>query len=143
MVDKSVRLISPCIASDRWPEGYRIHAERTFSDVTDLGIILEEIISHLPIAISLKQVIRFRSDLNYESLPDGFQVSTKFKTLKFRSGAFASELGAIIHQSDKTAEEIAAVFDVWDIPQEQVFQSLNQLFASGVLDDEPDTNSQV
>lgn len=143
MVDKSVRLISPCIASDRWPEGYRIHAERTFSDVRDLGIILEEIISHLPIAISPQQVIRFRSDLNYESLPDGFQVSTKFKTLKFRSGAFASELGAIIHQTDKTAEEIAAVFDVWDIPQEQVFQSLNQLFASGVLDDEPDTNSQI
>ena len=143
MVDKSVRLISPCIASELWPEGYRIHAERTFSDVTDLGIILEEIISHLPIAISPKQVIRFRSDLKYESLTDGFQVSTKFKTLKFRSGAFASELGAIIHQSDKTAEEIAAVFDVWDIPQEQVFQSLNQLFASGVLDDEPDTNSRV
>jgi hypothetical protein len=143
MGDKSVKLISPCIASELWPEGYRIHAERTFSDVTDLGIILEEIISHLPIAISPKQVIRFRSDLKYESLPDGFQVSTKFKTLKFRSGAFASELGAIIHQSDKTAEEIAAVFDVWDIPQEQVFQSLNQLFASGVLDDEPDTNSRV
>jgi hypothetical protein len=140
MVDKSVKLISPCIASDRWTEGYRIHAERTFSDVRDLGIVLEDIISHLQITITPKQPIRFRPDLKYESLPDGFQVSTKFKTLKFRNGAFASELGAIIHHSDKTAEEIAAVFDAWNIPQDKVFQVLNQLFASGILDEEPDIN---
>lgn len=143
MVDKSVKLISPCIASDRWPEGYRVHAERNFSDAGDLGIILEDIISHLAIAITPKQTIRFRSDLKYESIPDGFQVSTKFKTLKFRNGAFASELGAIIHQSDKTAEEIAVMFDTWNIPQAQVFQVLNQLFASGILDDEPHTSPLV
>lgn len=138
MVDRSVRLISPCIANNRWSEGYRIHDERTFSDVDYLETVLEEIISnHMPLTIRPRDLINFRQDLKYESLPDGFQVSTQFKAFKFRNGSYAKQLGELIRQSDKTAEEIAAMFDAWGITQDEVFQSLNLLFVCGVLDDEP------
>ena len=32
MVERNVRLISPCNASERWPLGYRIYDEGTFTD---------------------------------------------------------------------------------------------------------------
>jgi radical SAM family RiPP maturation amino acid epimerase len=41
MVDRSVKLISPCNASERWPLGYIVYDEGTFSNVNNLKILHE------------------------------------------------------------------------------------------------------
>lgn len=138
MVERSVKLISPCNADERWTDGYRIYDEGTFTTVDDLKILLEGMIEkHMPLTVRPNDRLSFRRDLHYESLPDGFQVSTKFKTHKFRNDPYLKQLGEAIHKGDKTATEIASLFNICGIPSVYIFQSLNLMFKEGVLDDEP------
>ncbi len=138
MVERSVKLITPYNADDRWPLGYRIYEEGTFTNVDDLKTFIEGMIDrHMPLTVKPNDRISFRRDLKYESLPDGFQVSTRFKTYKFRNSSYIKHLGEIINKGDKTAEEIASLFNTFSVPSIHIFQSLNLMFKNGVLDDEP------
>jgi radical SAM family RiPP maturation amino acid epimerase len=145
MVDRSVKLISSCLPNESWPFGYRIHSEGTFSDFGDLDRLIETMIAdHMPLTVRSKDRVRFRPDLKYENLPDGFQVSTRFKTFKFRHTPYVQQLGELIHQGDKTAGEIAGCLEVLSMPPANTFRYLNQLFERGLLDDEPQLpNSQL
>ncbi|MCC5645530.1 radical SAM family RiPP maturation amino acid epimerase [Nostoc sp. CHAB 5824] len=138
MVDRSVKLISPCNADDRWPLGYIIYDEGTFSNADDLEILLKKMIgNNMTLTIRPGDLISFPRDIEYKSLPDGFQLSTKFKTFKFHNDLYLRELGQIIHKGDKTAEEIASLFDLYGISPTHTYSTLNLLFDKGVLDDEP------
>ncbi|MFN6565492.1 MAG: radical SAM family RiPP maturation amino acid epimerase [Nostoc sp. ChiSLP01] len=138
MVDRSVKLISPCNASDRWPLGYIVYDEGTFSDANQLKILLERMISeNMPLRVRQYELMSFRSDLKYESLPDGFQLSTNLKTFRFRYDSYLNELGEIIHNGGKTAQEIASIFDICGVLPAYIFHNLNLMLEKGVLDDEP------
>jgi radical SAM family RiPP maturation amino acid epimerase len=138
MVERSVKLISPCNADDRWPLGYRVYDQGTFAGIDDLKILIEGMSDrHMPLTVRPHDRINFRRDLKYESLPDGFQVSTRFKTYKFCNAPYIKQLGQVIHKGNKTAEEIASLFNICGIPSAHIFQSLNLMFKNGVLDDEP------
>lgn len=138
MVDRSVKLISPCHANDSWPLGYIVYDEGTFSDINDLKILLERMINdNMPLAVRPNTLINFRHDLKYESLDDGFQLSTRLKTFKFRHDSYLRKLGEVIHKGGKTAEEIASMLDTCGISSDYTFHYFNLMLERGVLDDEP------
>lgn len=143
MVDRSVKLISPCIADERWPLGYRIYDEGTFSTVNELESLLKKMINNnMPSTVRLNDLVRFRPDLKYESLPDGFQLSTKLKTFKLHNEPYLKELGEVIHKGDKTAVEISCLFDIRGISSSHTLHNLDLMFKKGILDDEP-TKSEL
>lgn len=138
MVDRSVKLISPCNADDRWRLGYIVYDEETFSDANELKILLERMISdNMPVAVIPNALMNFRRDLKYQSLDDGFQLSTKFKTFKFRHEPYLKELGEVIHKGGKTAEEIASMFNTCGVSSSHTYHNFNLMLERGVLDDEP------
>ncbi|MGL5833804.1 MAG: radical SAM family RiPP maturation amino acid epimerase [Waterburya sp.] len=144
MVERSVKLISPCKADERWPNGYRIYDEGTFTNVDDLKVLLERMISNcMPLSVRESDIIRFRHDLKFESLIDGFKLSTNYLTLNFRHRPMLRELGEIILKGDKTAEEIAVTFENLGISKEDTFYSLNLMFKRGVLDEESQTKTAL
>ena len=143
MVERSVKLISPCKASKRWPNGYKVYDEGTFADINDLKVLLERMITnHMPLSVRESDRIRFRRDLIHENLVDGFKLSTQFLTLKFRHRPLIKELGEVILKSDKTAQEIAILFESLGVSTADTFYSLNLMFKRGVLDDDPPQISQ-
>jgi radical SAM family RiPP maturation amino acid epimerase len=138
MVERSVKLISPCNADDRWPNGYIVYDEGTFSDINDLKILLERMMSdNMPTTVRPNDIIRFRPDLKYESLPNGFQLSTRYLTRKFCDIPYLKELGELLQKGDRTAAAIALEFETFGVPLANTFYSLNLLLNKGVLDDEP------
>jgi radical SAM family RiPP maturation amino acid epimerase len=138
MVERSVKLISPCNASERWPLGYIVFDEGTFSDGQDLKVLLERMIDdNMPTEVRPQDLVNFRPDLKYESLADGFKLSNRIKTFKFRQESSLRELGEIIHQGGKTAEEIASMLEERGIPSAYTFHYLNLMLKKAVLDDEP------
>jgi len=138
MVERSVKLISPCNASERWPLGYIVFDEGTFTDASDLKILLERMIDqHMPITVRPTDVVNFRSDLKYESLADGFKLSNRVKTFKFRLDPYLRDLGDIIHQGGKTAAEIADIFEARGVKTAYTYHYLNLMLKKAVLDDEP------
>jgi len=141
MVERSVKLISPCNADERWPNGYIIYDEGTFSDINDLKSLLERMIDHnMPITVRSNGVIKFRTDLKYESLPNGFQLSTKYLTRKFCNTPYLKELGEVIQKGNRTAGVIALELETFGIPRANTLHYLNFLFNKGVLDDESQLN---
>jgi radical SAM family RiPP maturation amino acid epimerase len=138
MVERSVKLISPCNASDRWPLGYIIFDEGTFTDANDLKILLERMIDqHMPITVRPTDLVNFRPDLKYESLDNGFKLSNRVKTFKFRLEPSLRDLGEIIHQGGKTAAEIADLFEARGVKTAYTYHYLNLMLKKAVLDDEP------
>jgi radical SAM family RiPP maturation amino acid epimerase len=139
MVDRSVKLISPCNADERWPLGYIVYAEGNFSNASDLKVLLERMIAdHMPLTVKSNDLMNFRRDLKYESLPNGFKVSTKFKSFKFQDDNYLRELGEAIHKGNKTAGEIASfLFDSYSISPTYTFYNFNVMFEKGILDSEP------
>jgi radical SAM family RiPP maturation amino acid epimerase len=138
MVERRVKLISPCPASDRWPQGYLVFDEDVFTNGRDLKRLLERMIAeHMPLTVNPDRPVRFRPDLSYQARPDGFQLSTPYARHKIGPEPYLSYLGELIRQGHKTAAEIAQLLEWSNIPSTQTYQTLNLLFRQGVLDEEP------
>jgi radical SAM family RiPP maturation amino acid epimerase len=139
MVERTVRLVSPCNANERWSMGYRVYAQGTFNSGKDLRELLEKMIAdNMPASVTHRDPVRFQRHLKYEELEDGFQVSSTLTTQTFDHLPHARHLGRVVADADKTAGEIALLLqDEHDIPLHETFHALNILFSNGVLDDEP------
>jgi radical SAM family RiPP maturation amino acid epimerase len=135
LVDLNVKLISPCPASNLWPNGYRIYAEGTFNTVAELTAFIDRAIeTHMPLTLRSSDRLQFRSDLTYEEFEDGFQVSTRFLTLKFRNEPYLKQLGRVILQGDKTLSQITSLFNVLGVTTPTTLAALNLMFEQGILD---------
>jgi len=138
MVDRSVKLISPCNADNRWANGYRIYQEGTFTNVQDLKTLLESMIeSQMSLELKESEIIRFRRDLEYQPLDDGFQISSRFTAHKLRNKPHLKQLGELINQGSYTTEDIIKVFVNQGLEAHKIKQSLSLLFNHGIIDDEP------
>jgi hypothetical protein len=138
MIERRVKLISPCPASARWPQGYMIFDEGVFINGRDLKQLLERMIAeHMSLTVKSDHPLRFRPDLSYEARPDGFHLSTPYARHKFGHDPYLAHLGQMIWQGNKTAVEIAQVLEWRAIPSTQTYQTLDLLLRQGVLDEGP------
>lgn len=136
MVDRSVKLISPCPASDRWPNGYQVYAQTTFSTVEELKAFLTTAIDkHMPLTLRPGDRLRFRPELKYEEFADGFHVSTRFFTLKFRNAPYLRQLGNIISQGNKTVSQITSILNVCGVSTPTILKGLNLMFEKGIFNE--------
>jgi radical SAM family RiPP maturation amino acid epimerase len=137
MVEKSVKLITPCIPDEKWPLGYRTYGVTAFSAARDLkSIILDMMETYMPVRLRETDTVKFRSDLTYRETEDGFEVSTPFKVHVFRNHPYIKELGEIIHRGDRTASDILSLFQFFSAPKENVLDSLELIFREGLLCEE-------
>lgn len=137
MVDRTVKLVSPCPASERWPNGYWVYQEARFDTAEELKQLLEEMIeTHMPLQVRSER-LRFRPDLHYQSCDDGFEISTHYWRVKFRHEPYFRQLGELILAGDRTVEQIVSLFRMFGIPAYKTLNSLNLMFSHGIFDDEP------
>jgi radical SAM family RiPP maturation amino acid epimerase len=144
MVERSVKLISPCASSPRWRNGYIILDEATFEDAGGLAATLEAMISqHMPQAIRESDSIRLRSGLRYAPLLNGFSVTGAWHSVSVRHPFIfpglvnCLQLGEFVRSADMTAEQIVQAFASNGVSRESVLDHLNSLLRSGVLDIDP------
>lgn len=144
MLDRSVKLISPCNADDRWPLGYRIYQQGSFTDGSSLKKLLEDMITNQMYShIQHDDLIGFQRFLKYESSDEGFKLSSPHLIHKFseKMGSQIHELGELIARKDKTAGDIALMLQKEDKPLYETFHLLNTLLRTGLIDDEPESTS--
>lgn len=144
MVDRSVKLISPCNASERWPLGYYVFQEGTFHDGESLqGLLMDMINNHMTTSVRHNQTVAFRRDLKYEELDNGFRLSSVFLHHNFNNVSdHLRELVQGIYAGDKTAGELALMMERnHDVALEETFYNLNSFLQKGFLDEEPEPPS--
>ena len=144
MVTRTIRLITPCPASVRWPNGYWILDERSFSSPAEFSQLLDEMLEdncrgHL----RHDDILRFRPDIRHESTPQGFILHSYGSVKTYGRpqnppSPFLRELGETIADGKSTAGEIALEFeDRHGRLPEETFILLNRLFNNGDIDEEP------
>ena len=136
MVDRTVKLVSPCPASDRYPNGYRVYAESSFTDAEELETFLVRAMAiYMPQQLRDTDLVRFRADLKYEELDNGFQVVTPILSLKFRNDAYLKQLGRVILDGDKTLAQIVDLFTKIGIQERKIRDAVALMFDKGALQD--------
>jgi radical SAM family RiPP maturation amino acid epimerase len=138
MVNRTIRLVTPVRASERWPLGYRVYGERQFATANEYRAAIEDLIAvHMSGEIRGVDLVRFRDDVLYVRRPDGFELQTA--NTHFALGGFegAGRLGDLIHRGDMTAERIRAALVHSGADVFTVTGTLRQLFAHGLLNEDP------
>ena len=135
MVEKTVKLITPCKASDRWPKGYKILEEGTFTCGADLRVLMEGMIeNNMTLSIPNSQIIKLRDDLEYKPMPQGFSLVSEYQTKNFNSPDFGKEIGELIREGTHTTDEIVEKISQLGVAQSKALGAIDALFNGGLLD---------
>ncbi len=140
LVERSIKLISPCPASDRWPLGYIVFEEARFADAAELKTRVDDLIArHMRPGLPERRAVAFLGDLQYETLPDGFQLRGRSGAVKWRNealGRYLQDLGELCREGRNTAEVISRVLEGrHPVPGATTAETLNSLYRLGVLDE--------
>ncbi len=139
MQERSLKLITPCSASDRWPLGYYIYDETRFKDARDFEAALETMIEkHMGRGIARDRAVRFAPGLQLEPASVGFRLTAAYGSKTFSENPFFAELGELLDAGSHRVDEILQYFQkAYSIDPGVSAQWLDGLFQHGVLDDEP------
>jgi len=138
MLAQTVQMVSPTRGGDRWELGYRIYETAHFKTTAEFRAAIEGMLArHGGEQLSGQDRIAFRPDLTYHPKPDGFELKNATVTHKFRGFSFARQLGDLIADGDKTAGNIHAALVNDGVDVFLVAETLRNLFAGGLFDDDP------
>ncbi len=139
MVDSSVRLISPCNASERWPLGYWVLASGEFGSAGELRDLLRSMIDeHVRDGLSVLDLVRLRRDVRMVVEPDRLKVISPGLGLAFDGQPMAGELAALLADGTHTVEQVALRRrSTARVAPIETLAVLDALFARGFFDEEP------
>jgi radical SAM family RiPP maturation amino acid epimerase len=135
LVDRVIRLSTPCAPDDRWPNGERVYEEAHFQDGMDVRRILEGMIArHMATEPGEQMVLRFQRSLQFEATAQGFNLNSRYLRQRFEDTSrtpFMGRLGAMIDSGRHTAEQVVEILGPG------CADTLSHLFRLGLLNDEP------
>ncbi len=139
MKKQQIELVSPCRATERWPTGYRVHKQDSFTTGKDIvSFIHQASLELMPTHLSDDTVIRFRKDLTVDFLDNGFLLTNSCNKVRF-CGDFHKKLGQmIVRGSCTTGDIVSSMFQEADFLS--VTRALQTLYEKGLLDDFTDDN---
>ena len=136
MLDRTVKLVSPCFASERWPLGYIVHAEGTFNDAAEFRDVLVRIVEQaMPEHKEAGDRIAFREDLTYLPREDGFVLTSRYRQHGAKEGRLVARLGELIRCGTLTTAEITDRMILEGMSALDVAAWLDRLYEGGVLAD--------
>lgn len=138
MVTRTVKLISPCRASEAWPLGYIVFEERVFADAADLAEIVEAMIdAHMAPAVDTEKRISLAPGLQYMRVSDGFRLTSPMTLLSFERpdmSAYVGSIGDRMRSGERTAGEIAlSAFFEHGVPEANTLDTISALFDQGLV----------
>jgi hypothetical protein len=145
LVTRTVRLITPCNADERWPHGYWTLAQATFSSAEDLSTILQQMIrEQMAVELDLERIVKFRRDLRLQGNDDGtHSLTSRWITHRYNPLTELPILGEMIDRGESTATDIAFELERRSIPQPVTLFALQVMFREGLLREEPDDVNSI
>ena len=139
MPARTIELVSPCNADERWPLGYRVHDRRTFDGLESLRACLADMTAALPVTLAFDAGVALRRDLHLERTADGFTLTSPFIRHTFNSARYPAmrELGETLAEGGTAGDIALAVERARGVDLHVTLHALNKLFGAGFFDDEP------
>ena len=136
MVNRTVKLISPCYTTMQYPYGYRVFDETTFDDGPEgFEAALKRIIGRSMVARPYPEMpMRWRDDLKVAPHPDGVTLLSPTTRRDFRRGELHVRTAELIGRGDLTYEQVFdALSDNPRIGPMVALSMLDALFRKGLL----------
>ena len=149
LVDRSVKLISPCNAGERWPLGYWVIAEGTFGSGEELRELMRSMIEeNIKDSLSVRDTVRLRPDVKLvvgaaaggpgQSDSGSLQLVSMGLGLSFTDQPAADALASVRAAGVNTVEQIAIYRrDSAGVHPAATLTMLDRMFEKGFLDEEP------
>lgn len=135
MIERRVQLVSPTRPSDRWPLGYRVYGERSFTTASEFRSAIEALIArHMPATVGGAARLGLREDLVYRPVPDGFVIESRGSRVALTGFDGAGLLGDMLCAGDRSAGQIEAALASAGLDIVVAADLLQQMFESGLLE---------
>jgi radical SAM family RiPP maturation amino acid epimerase len=136
MVDQSIKLITPCLATDQWPLGYRILGQ----EVLENGKVNETINKLLENSINANlnpsDVIKIQRGIEVTAPEETKLAFTKYgHTVLLHNIAKASEVAEALRGKDKTLIEICGIMSANEVSNIDTMIMLYKIRELGILDE--------
>lgn len=137
MVKKTVKLIAPCAANDKWPLGYIVFAEKSFTSASSLEKIVEDMSKNcMKTHIEMDDLLALNPILQVEEKKEALIFSSPFDEMRYeKKGLFYPLLKEIIEKK-QTAKKLAKSLAKKEGKDfRETFSDLNLLFQKGLFDE--------
>ena len=134
MVNRTVKLISPCYTTMEYSYGYRVFDETTFHD-GDFEAALKRMVRRGMVVRPYPEMpVRWRDDLKVVPQPDGFTLLSPTTRRDFRRGGLHLRTAELVGRGDLTYEQVFdALSDDPGIGPMAGLSMLDSLFKRGYL----------
>jgi len=145
MMEQSVRLITPCNASERWPLGYWVVDEGNFNSPEELRTLLEAMVErNMAPGLKAEQMVCLRPDLTVEASGTDIFFRSRWIKITFHKQTDPEALATMLAAGKYTAGEFALRREAeCGVPLAESFVFLDDMLQKGLLDEEPYHNSMV
>ena len=135
MVNRTVKLISPCYTSMVFRYGYRVFDETTFDGPEDFEVALKRIVKRSMVVRPYPEMpMRWRDDLKLVLQPDGFTLLSPTTRRDFRKGDLHRRTAELIARGDLSYQQVFdALSDEPRIGPVMAMTMLDLLFRKGYL----------
>ncbi|MBP7779226.1 MAG: radical SAM family RiPP maturation amino acid epimerase [Acidobacteria bacterium] len=134
MVTGRIQLISPATPSPSAPLGYATHAEGTFRTGGEFRAFLEQTVAdHMRERLAPNATVRLWDDVQYERLPDGFRLASRYRAQTVRGGAHFGLLGDLLHDGTRTTADITDELIQAGMPVLDAVAWLDKVYQTGVI----------
>ncbi|KZR85843.1 radical SAM family RiPP maturation amino acid epimerase [Synechococcus sp. MIT S9504] len=133
----SIKLISPCPASDQWPLGYRIYGEETFDQFDDFVKAIDRLMGKMKLDLKVDDPIQLKPSTSpYVEKDDLFITHNKLtcKLGGIKNPEAFIRLVELLRDSSMTVSE-ALIKLKNDLSMAETFNIIDVLFRSGIIDD--------
>jgi radical SAM family RiPP maturation amino acid epimerase len=145
MVSRTVKLMSPCQPSARWPLGYIVFGEGTFSSAAEFRDLIHRLKDEHMAPLRDSDPVSFNEHLRYEPVEQGFRLETEYQTVSFDSNPIFGTIGNVLrqggagsHASQITVEQVVeTIADQNEVDPAEVLYALQLLHNRGVIDTLP------
>lgn len=107
LVNQTIQVVSPCYTSQRYPYGYRVFDATTYSGPADYGrAMLDLMARNMPAAPPPQRRARFRDDLAYRPVEDGFDLVSPNQIHHFRGKESYAPIGEMLAEGNLNYQEL-------------------------------------
>ena len=138
LVQQSLKIITPCNASERWPLGYRVLAEDTFEGAHDIESVLFRMLDN-SLSVSLQAHDRLvpYNDIVFTATETNTLCATKNGyTFSVPNISNASYFAELLQDGGMTVAEICASRSKLEADNLYTLITLNQLYDQGLFDED-------
>jgi len=137
MVERSVKLVTPCLATAQWPNGYRVLTQTTFRDASEYKAFLEQTMAEwMPLTPDWHARLAFRRDLAFTRLADGFCLTSRAHRHTLQGKAWHGAFGGRIAKGDAARGAIITQLAAEGVSLVEVTAMIQKIFDKGLLADD-------